>query len=75
MLMLRQIEAQSSALRSAYLRLEEAISGKATESLDTVILDWLEGELKSLRRQGADTSEIGPALLSQTLALCRALKG
>lgn len=75
MLMLRQIEAQSSALRAAYRRLEKAVSSEITGSPDTLILDWLEAELKILRRQGAETCETGLTLLSQAVTLCGALKG
>ena len=73
MLMLRQIEAQSSRLRAAYGRLEAAVTAAANVSPDTLILDWLEAELTSLNHRGGDADAVGPNLMKQAVALCAAL--
>ena len=73
-LMLRQIEAQSSALRAAYGRLENAVAASKDASPDTLILDWLESELTRLKREAADAGDTGSQLLKQAVSLCSMLK-
>ena len=73
-LMLRQLEAESDLLRSAYERLAEAAAAAAGWDLRTVVLDWLEAELRNLRSSQEDTKPVASELLRAAVALGNALK-
>ncbi|WP_156362736.1 hypothetical protein [Rubellimicrobium mesophilum] len=73
-LMLRQIEAESDLVRAAYERLSDAASGAEGWDLRTVILDWLEAELRHLRTEASDTKAVAAELLRASVALANALK-
>lgn len=71
--MLRQMEAPSAALGDAYGRLSDAASAAAGWDLRTVILDWLETELRSLRQVEGDSGTHGVQLMRGAVALSNAL--
>lgn len=73
-LMLRQIEADSELLRAAYERLSDAATAAAGWDLRTVVLDWLEAELRVLRNGPEDTKPVASELLRAAVALGNALK-
>ena len=73
-LMLRQFEAQSEVLQSAYQRLADAASDAAGWDLRTVILDWLEAELRLLQGAGEDTGATASELMKAAVTLSNALK-
>lgn len=73
-LMLRQIEAKSDLLRAAYQRLADAASGATGWDLRTVILDWLEAELRILGAEREDTNAEASELLRAAVTLGNALK-
>ena len=73
-LMLRQMEAPSEAVSAAYARLAEVASAVTGRDLSTVILDWLEAELRSLRQTGTEASAAGTHLMRAAVALSSALK-
>ena len=66
--MLRQMEADAEVLRDAYKRLAAVSLDAAGWDTQTVILDWLEAELRTLRKkgqgQGADASQLMKAAVS-----------
>jgi hypothetical protein len=72
-LMLRQMEAESDLVRSAYQRLADAASGAAGWDLRTVILDWLEAELRLLQARQEDTKATASELLRAAVTLANAL--
>lgn len=72
--MLRQIEADSSTLREAFARLAQAASETVGWDPSTLILDWLEGELRMLRAAGQPHSPAGGQLMSAAVALAKTLK-
>lgn len=71
--MLRQMEAPSADLRNAYQRLAEAADAAAGWDLRTVILDWLETELRSLRQVEGNSGAYGIQLMKGAVALSNAL--
>lgn len=75
-LTLRQMEAPSVGVAAAYTRLAEAAMVASGWNLHTVILDWLETELRSLQQQSdrAETSADGRHLMRAAVALSNALK-
>jgi hypothetical protein len=73
-LMLRQMEAESDLVRAAYQRLADAASGAAGWDLRTVILDWLEAELRLLQMHREDTKATASELLRAAVTLANALK-
>jgi len=72
-LTLRQMETSCEVLRSAYERLGEAIAVATGWDLRTVILDWLEAELRSLpsSEEGATS---GPQLMKAAVAMSHVLR-
>ena len=66
--MLRQMEADAEVLRDAYKRLAAVTLEASGWNTQTVILDWLEAELRTLRKkgqgQGADASQLMKAAVS-----------
>jgi hypothetical protein len=72
-LTLRQMETSCKALRSAYERLGEAIAVATGWDLRTVILDWLETELRSLPPAG-DGPTSGPQLMKAAVAMSHVLE-
>ena len=72
--MLRQMEAESDLLRAAYERLASAASNAAGWDLRTVVLDWLESELRLLRAHGGETQAVSSELLRAAVGLGNALK-
>ena len=72
--MLRQIEADSPVLREAFARLAQAASEALGWDPSTIVLDWLEGELRTLRTAGQPHSPTGAQLMSAAVALAKALK-
>ena len=71
---LRQMEAQSEAVRGAYGRLAALTLEASGWNVQTVILDWLEAELRSLRQTGTEASAAGTHLMRAAVALSSALK-
>ena len=72
--MLRQMEAPSQAIRDAYQRLADAASVAGGWDSRTVMLDWLEAELRLIRASGDEAGDRGPQLMKATVALSNALK-
>ena len=72
--MLRQMEASGEAQRQAYQRLADAASVSSGWDPRTVILDWLEAELRLIRQLGDEAGERGPQLMKATVALSNALR-
>ncbi len=72
-LTLRQMETSSEVLRSAYERLGEALSAASSWNLSTVILDWLDAELRHLPASG-EGSTSGPQLMKAAVAMSHVLK-
>jgi len=73
-LTLRQMETSCEALRSAYERLGGAISAASGWDLRTVILDWLEAELRGLSHSEEGASSSGPQLMKAAVAMSHVLK-
>ena len=71
--LLRQMEAPSASVRDAYQRLADAASHAAGWDLRTVILDWLEAELRSPRTSEDDAGLHGVHLMKAAVALSNAL--
>ncbi len=71
--LLRQVETPSPNLRGAYQRLADTALGSAGWNLRTVILDWLEAEMRSLRERGDDVGGQGIQLMKAAVALSNAL--
>ena len=71
--MLRQMDAPSDATRDAYKRLSAVTLDASGWDTRTVILDWLEAELRTLRKkgqgQGADASQLMKAAVNLANAL------
>lgn len=72
-LTLRQMETSCEALRSAYERLWEAIAVATGWDLRTVILDWLESELRSLPSSTEGANSSGPQLMKAAVAMSHVL--
>ena len=72
MVLLQQIEAQSSELRASCARLEMSLIFAEERPLQTIILDWLEAELKTLQ-QTEDGADAGSQILTATAALLGSL--
>lgn len=72
--LLRQVETDSPELRDAYQRLADMASEAEGRDLRTVILDWLEVEMRSLREQGHDVDGQGIQLMKAAVALSAALR-
>ncbi len=72
--MLRQIEAGSPPLWDAFARLAHAASEAVGWDPSTLILDWLEGELRMLRAAGQPHSPAGAQLMSAAVALAKTLR-
>ena len=72
--MLRQVETTCPVVQAAYQRLADAASAAAGWDLRTVILDWLEAELRSARKPGDTAGSSGPELMKAAVALSNALK-
>ena len=73
-LMLRQFETQSEAMRTAFQRLSDAASTSDGWSVRTVILDWLEAELRVLRSSPEDTKALASEMMKAAVSLSNALK-
>ena len=71
--LLRQVESPSLEMRDAYQRLANTASEAAGWDLSTVILDWLEAELRFLRQRGEDVGGQGIQLMKAAVALSNAL--
>ena len=72
--MLRQIEADSPALREAFARLAQAASEALGWDPSTIVLDWLESELRTLQAAGRPHSPTGAQLMSAAVALAKTLR-
>ena len=72
--MLRQMEAQSEATRDAYKRLAAITLDASGWDARTVILDWLEAELRILRKKGQDQGADASQLMKAAVNLANALK-
>ena len=72
--MLRQLETSSELVRAAYGRLADATSAATGWDPRTVMLDWLEAELKALRQIGEAAGDSGSQLMRATVAFSNALK-
>lgn len=71
---LRQIEADCPVIREAFGRLAQAASETLGWDPSTLILDWLESELRTLCATGQADSSTGAQLMSAAVALARALR-
>lgn len=71
--MLRQMETLSPTLRDAYARLAEAASAADGWDLRTVILDWLETELRTLGKSEDNVGPLGIQLMKAAVAVSNAL--
>ena len=71
---LRQMEAKSEAVRDAYGRLASITLDAAGWDTQTVILDWLEGELVALRKRGQDRGPEASELMRAAVSLASALR-
>jgi hypothetical protein len=71
--LLRQVESPSPEMRDAYQRLADTASEATGWDLRTVILDWLETEMRSLRERGEDVGGQGIQLMKAAVALSNAL--
>ena len=69
--MLRQIETPSEANRQAYQRLADVASDAEGWDVGTLILDWLEAELRLIRQSGHGS---GTEIMKAAIALSNALK-
>lgn len=72
--MLRQIEAQSEATRAAYKRLAAIALDANGWDPGTVILDWLEAELRILRKKGDDGGAAATQLMAAAVNLANVIK-
>lgn len=72
--MLRQMEAPSQAVRDAYQRLADAASIASGWDSRTLMLDWLESELRLIRTAGEGAGDRGSQLMKATVALSNALR-
>jgi len=73
-LMLRQFETRSDVIRAAYQRLADGASDSAGWNVRTVILDWLEAELRELRKMPDDTTAVSSELMKAAVSLSNALR-
>ncbi len=73
-LSLRQLEGPPDLLGAAYDRLAAAASAAVGQNLRTVILDWLEAELKILQQAGEAAGTSGTQLMRAAVSLSNALK-
>lgn len=72
--MLRQLETSSEILRAAYGRLADATAAATGWNPRTVMLDWLEAELKVLQQMGDAAGDSGSQLMKATVVFSNALK-
>ncbi len=72
--LLRQMETPCQALRDAYGRLIKAASRADGSDVATVLLDWLEEELRAARALGEEAGRRGAELMRAAAALASALK-
>ena len=72
--MLRQMEAESDTVRDAYKRLAATTLDASCQDTRTVILDWLEAELRILRKRGQDQGANASQLMKAAVNLANALK-
>ena len=71
---LRQMEAQSDSVRDAYKRLAALALEASGWNIQTVILDWLEAELRVLSKRGQDRGAEAKQLMQAAVKLASALK-
>ena len=71
--LLRQMEAESPLVREAYQRLADVAAAAEGWDPRTLILDWLESELRGLGPTGT-SQESGGHLMGAAVALANALK-
>jgi hypothetical protein len=71
---LRQMEAESAPISDAYRRLAAITLDASGWDTQTLILDWLEAELRALRKKGQDRSAEASALMKAALNLASVLK-
>jgi hypothetical protein len=71
---LRQMETESAAVRDAYKRLAAITLDASGWDAQTVILDWLEAELRILRKKGQDRSAEASQLMKAAVNLANALR-
>ena len=71
---LRQMQAESDALQDAYKRLAAITLDASGWDTQTVILDWLESELRILRKKAQDRSAEASQLMAAAVNLANALK-
>jgi hypothetical protein len=73
-LMFRQFETQSDLIRGAYQRVADTALVSEGWNMRTVILDWLEAELRTLRDSPDDTKAVASELMKAAVSLSNALK-
>jgi DNA-binding SARP family transcriptional activator len=71
---LRQMNAPSDALRDAYKRLAATSLDASGWDPQTVILDWLEAEIRTLHKKGQGQSAEASQLMAAAVTLANALR-
>jgi hypothetical protein len=71
---LRQMDAHSEATREAFKRLAAITLDASGWDTQTVILDWLEAELRNLRKKGQDQGADASQLMKAAVNLASALR-
>ncbi len=71
---LRQMQTDCEILRKAYERLAILAQASVGWNIPTVILDWLETELRLLRGAGEDGKAAASELMKAAVTLSNALK-
>jgi hypothetical protein len=72
--MLRQMDAPTDTTRDAFKRLSAVTLDASGWDARTVILDWLEAELRTLRKKGQGESADASQLMKAAVNLANALK-
>ena len=72
--MLRQMEAESETIRDAYKRLAATTLDACGWDTRTVILDWLEAELRALSKKGQSRGAESSQLMKAAVNLTNVLK-
>ncbi len=73
LIVLRQFETPCQAMRDAYERLASAASVSTGWDVRTVILDWLEAEMRSLSKLDNVDDTLGPRLMTAAVSLAKAV--
>lgn len=72
-IMLRQFETPCQTMRDAYERLANSASVSGGWDLRTVIMDWLEAEIRCLGEPDRNDDTLGPRLMTAAVSLAKAV--